>query len=76
MNGYLVELIHTMDDLPIGLFATRGEADEFASKVRPMPTAAMRRVFNTDCSTPVGVSITRFRLGKPDSRKMVRQFEG
>lgn len=65
MNGYLVLLRHTMDDLPIGLFATFDEAKAFATKHGPDPTDAEREVFHTDCSTPIYMCIVPFAAGFP-----------
>ena len=69
MNAYLVVLHHYMDDLPIRLFpgTSKGRRDaiEFATKTKPMPTEAIRRVFCTDCSTPDNVVVFEFVDGVP-----------
>lgn len=69
MDGYLVWLRHTMDDLPIGLFphTAKGKAEAciFAGETKPMPTAKIRKVLGVDCSTPVCVSVVEFVGGKP-----------
>lgn len=74
MNGFLVVLVHTMDDLPIGLFATHPEAMALAKRQRGMPTVAMRNVFDTDASTPCCVSICEFRDGVPLGLELVKSF--
>jgi hypothetical protein len=70
MNGYLVLLRHTMDDLPIGLYADRDEALLECGRIggspdNGMPTKEIRDVYETDCSTPVSVCVVRFVNGKP-----------
>ena len=64
MDGFLVLLRHSMDDLPIALFTTYEQASRFAGKVKPMPTAAIRKLFQLD-STPVSVCIVTFIKGRP-----------
>jgi len=63
-----------MDDLPIGLFRTMGEARAFARRVKPHPTDKILRLFHTDAGTPCGISVTEFRDGKPIAWMWVRRF--
>lgn len=74
MNGYLVLLNHTMDDLPIGLFETSEAAEAFAKRARPMPAKRIRDIFGSDCSTPCCVSIVQFRNGRPVSDCLAKSF--
>lgn len=75
MNGFLVLLSHTMDDLPIGLFRTVKEAIEFADAASFDPTPEQREVFNTDCSTPCCINVVQFVDGKPVGSAYMRLFE-
>ena len=69
MNCYLVLLKHTMDDLPVRVFphTKRGRAAAlcFAGALKPMPEKNIRRVFNTDCSTPCQAAVVEFVEGVP-----------
>lgn len=64
MNGYLVVLRHSMDDLPIGLYATEVEAIKAAKRTRAMPTKRICGIIKTDCSTPACVAVYSFEDGK------------
>lgn len=75
MNGFLVVLVHTMDDLPVGLFATRQEAVEYADAHPEMPTEAELDVFPTDCSTPCNLSVVEFRGGMPVKIELIRLLD-
>jgi len=61
MNGFLVVLRHTMDDLPVALFDNWEAALEYAMAIKGMPCNWDREVFNTDCSTPCAVAIATFK---------------
>lgn len=74
MNCYLVVLNHEMDDLPVAVFADRYAAEEFAEKVKPMPTQRIRDFYGTDCSTPLRVTVITFRHGRPVNWKMAKLF--
>lgn len=74
MNGYLVVLVHTMDDLPIGFYLWEEEARHKARRVKPMPTTRIRQVYGVDCSTPLSVKMVQFRNGKPISVELVKEF--
>ena len=70
MNGYLVLLRHMTEDLPVGLYADLREAllecDRIGDSLATgMPTEEIRRVYKTDCSTPVSVCVVHFANGKP-----------
>lgn len=75
MNGWLVVLSHTMDDLPVRLCATREEALIYAKKLNPMPSKRLCKVFQTDCSTPVAVEVVEFKDGVPVLAFMVKGFD-
>jgi hypothetical protein len=64
-----------MDDIPIGLFNTRKEALTFARKADDMPTQKNRQLFNTDCSTPVGIGIAKFVKAKTNAGMFPQEFE-
>lgn len=69
MDGYLVWLRHSMDGIPVRLFPHtkkgRQDACVFAGKLDPMPTAKVRKVLETGCSTPACVWIVEFIGGEP-----------
>ena len=71
---FLVTLRHTMDDLPIRLFSTEHEAVDFAQSVDEMPNTEVRKVFNTDASTPVSVFVTEFYDGVPVRSREVKNL--
>ena len=64
MTGYLVIWRHTMDDVPVGLFADRAEAFKVAQTMsqRNAGAAAMRLGF--EVSTPVCFIVVQFEDGK------------
>ena len=74
MNGFLVVLHHTMDDLPIRLCQDRTEAEKVANETEEMPTDEIRKILSTDCSTPCNVSIIEFVDGRPVDDAVVREF--
>ena len=74
MDGYLVLLVHEMDDVPVGLFENLDGARTFADQLDPMPTPNVRMVFHTDCSTPVCVKVVSFKAGAPDAVVYTRDF--
>lgn len=74
MNGFLVLLVHTMDDLPVYFADKEVDAMVFAKNLLPDPPEAVRLVFNTDCSTPVCVKVVRFSNGMPQSVEVVKDF--
>ena len=79
MNGYLLTLTGSMDDMPVGLFKTRKEAVEFAKKFpagpvdevpdrdTPAPLLQARRVFGRgpSRSEKYGYQLTGFMYGRP-----------
>lgn len=65
MNGYLVLLHHTMDDLPVRLVSDKAEAVRIAKQLDFEPSPEIRDVYYTDCSTPVCITVVEFRHGEP-----------
>ena len=63
MNGYLVLLIHTMDDIPVGLFADLTVATEYALERTWRLTREEAAKFDRDGSEPVAVVIVQFKGG-------------
>lgn len=75
MNGFLVLLCHTMDDLPVALRGTRDKAMALVNDLGPMPSEYIRKVFGTDCSTPSCIKIVEFHNGVPVKCEVVREFD-
>jgi hypothetical protein len=71
---YLVMLIHAMDDLPLGLFTTKRQAERFAESVEPQPSKQIRDLYGTDCSNPCKVDIVKFTHGLPVKCWTVKTF--
>ncbi len=65
MTGYLVIWRHTMDDVPVGLFADREEAFKVAKKMSLRAGQAVTAKLEIDCTTPVCFSVVQFEKGKP-----------
>ena len=74
MDGYLVMLCHTMDDLPLGLFQAEHQAREYAKKVKRGDDKLCKSVMNSDASTPLCVKLVTFREGKPKVCEVVQEF--
>lgn len=73
MNGYLLLLVHEMDDCPIGLFVSRPGALKAAKsrRIEDGLTVGERAVLGTDASTPLGFVIIQFHNGEPLTREIV-----
>jgi hypothetical protein len=71
---FLVRLVHTQDELPLAIFDNHCQASTFAAGVTGFPTQEIREIFNSDCSTPVCVDITRFEHGRPVFCEVVKVF--
>jgi hypothetical protein len=65
MSGYLVIWRHTMDDIPIGLFADYDEAYKFACTISQKNGYEIAKKLDIDCSTPVCFAICSFVSGAP-----------
>jgi len=74
MNGFLLLLVHEMDDVPIGLYCTRAACVD-ATKYRSIAdglTHQEREVAQTDESTPLGFVMVEFVGGKPTRRTVLK----
>lgn len=88
MNGFLVTLVGTMDDLPVRLFERLDDAERFIETYRPIPVEGvdaatagpLRAAADVAGYGPkyvLGYAITQFRNGRPVSRVTRRwAFEG
>jgi hypothetical protein len=65
LDGYLVLLRQTIDDIPIGFFANRDEAIKFADNSDGMPSPEIMWIYGDACSSPVAVQIIKFSKGIP-----------
>ena len=73
---YLVNLCHSMDDIPMRLFVNVDEAFEYAKTVDwTVPDGLYKRLELPACSTPVCITVTTFQQGIPISRVVVRDIE-
>jgi len=76
LDGYLVVLRHTMDDIPLLLTSDEQEAIDFAKTVGPDYGEREKITLNTDCGTPVIVAIYPFLDGKLVGMREVKDFTG
>jgi hypothetical protein len=72
VNAFLVLFVHTMDDIPIGLFSTHAEAVAFGMD-QPR-NLEVPRWWPADCSTPVHVAVVEFIDGKPNAYVIIKDF--
>ncbi len=73
---YLVNLCHSMDDIPMRMFADVDAAFEYAKLIDwEVPDEMYKRLELPACSTPVCVTVTTFCNGVPMSRVVVRSFD-
>jgi hypothetical protein len=63
LSGYLVVWRHTMDDVPVGLFADEKSAIKAAKTMTWKQGYAAARRMNIDCSTPVCFAYAAFENG-------------
>lgn len=63
LSGYLVIWRHTMDDIPVGLYATEADAIKAAKTMTWKQGYAAARRMNIDCTTPVCFAYTVFKNG-------------
>lgn len=74
MTGFILLLVHEMDDVPVGLFYTRQACIESA-RFRSIDnglTDHEREVANTDASTPLGFVMVEFHNGRPIRRTVIK----
>lgn len=74
MNGYLVMLSHTLDDLPVALFASAWDAQTFAENIKPDDGKSVGKLLQLDATTPVCVKVLTFKEGRPDAVTVVKEF--
>jgi len=73
---YLVMLSHSLDDIPLRLFADRDEAFEFAESIGwELPLTIQKILELPDCGTPCVIAVWAYRDGEPVSRVIVRDWE-
>lgn len=63
LSGYLVIWRHTMDDIPVGLYADEKEAIKVAKTMTWKQGYDAARRLDIDCSTPVCFAYTTFKAG-------------
>lgn len=59
---WLVLLSHTLDDLPLRLFADEAEAIAYADRVEPADGESVCKVLRIDATTPICVKVLKFEL--------------
>lgn len=65
MNGFLVVGRCGMDEIPMGLFDTRGGAEAFALSLTRQSVIDQARQYMLDVSMVFHVGVLEFRNGKP-----------
>lgn len=63
LSGYLVIWRHTMDDIPVGLYATEQDAIKAATTMTWKQGYAAARRMNINCTTPVCFAYATFESG-------------
>jgi hypothetical protein len=63
LSGYLVVWRHTMDDIPVGLYADEKDAIKAAETMTWKHCYAVARRLDIDASTPVCFAYTEFKDG-------------
>jgi len=75
MNGFLLLLRHSMDDIPVGLFKTYAQALTESAKRKWLLSAAEERLFVINPTTPMSIAIVEFRSGKAQKMTIVRDCD-
>ena len=75
MNGFLVVLRHSMDDIPLLLTDNEDEAMRFAESVNDSDGKTEKQVLSLDSSTPVCVCVWIFVSGHLVGSRLVKSFE-
>lgn len=65
LSGYVVIWRHTMDDVPVGLFADQKEAFKVAKTMTRRTATNAADTLGFECSTPVCFTVAQFENGKP-----------
>lgn len=63
LSGFLVVWRHTLDDVPLGLFADEKEAIKVATTITWRQSYDIARKLDIDCSTPVCFAYATFKNG-------------
>lgn len=74
MDGYLVVLRHSMDDLPLMLLSSHDEAVGAATVVQPGDGENVKSLLSIDASTPICVWVYSFRGGQMVEAEKVKEF--
>lgn len=76
MNGWLVIARCGMDDVPMRMFPTRGDAGTWAAALTPDDVAkAAAKIMGVDASIILGVDILEFDGGKPREANSLADFD-
>lgn len=75
MNGYLVVIRHTCDDIPLLLTSDEQEAFDFAGKVNEDDGEAEKKLLGIDATTPCNASVYKFSGGKLCDHQVARNFD-
>lgn len=71
ISGFLVMWRHTMDDVPIGLFADEQDAIKVAETMTWEQGYSIAKKLDIDCSTPVCFAYATFKNGVVGSLTIV-----
>jgi hypothetical protein len=63
LSGWMVVWHHTMDDIPVGLFADEKAAFKFAEKCPHKDAYTTVKNLGISCSTPLFFSVVHFNKG-------------
>lgn len=74
MNGYLVVLRHSIDDLPLMLLPTHEEAMAAAQLVQPNDGENVKQMLSIDARTPICVWVYSFADGLVTAAELVKEF--
>lgn len=73
MNGFLLISVHNLDDIPVGLFATRSDALVCLKKRRARPP--QRSPLGAwDQSGHLGWKLLQFKNGKPSGKAEILKW--
>jgi hypothetical protein len=75
MNGFVLMLRHTLDDMPVGLFQTYRDALIAAENRDWDLTANEEDIFAFDATTPNNMAVIEFKDGAPVKMTIVRYAE-
>lgn len=73
---FLVVLRHSMDDIPVAIYGSRGEAEQRIASLSWDVSDWHREHFHSDASTPISMGVMQFDCkGQPVHYEAVRSFE-